>query len=40
MRWAGNVARMGILGRAKISAYRILVWKPEGKIFLGRFRSK
>jgi hypothetical protein len=27
MRWAGHVARMG--GRR--GAYRVLVWKPEGK---------
>ena len=27
MRWAGHVARMG----EKEGAYRVLVWKPEGK---------
>jgi hypothetical protein len=32
MTWAGHVARM----REKIYAYKILVWKPEGKRPLGR----
>jgi hypothetical protein len=32
MRWAGHIARM----RAKRSAYRILVGKPEGKRPLAR----
>ena len=32
MRWAGNVARVG-LGRG---IYRVLVEKPEGKRLLGR----
>jgi hypothetical protein len=27
MRWAGNVARMG----DRQGAYRVLVWRPEGK---------
>jgi len=33
MRWAGHVAR----GRG---VYRVLVWKPEGKIPLGRTRHR
>jgi hypothetical protein len=36
MRWAGNVAQMGI----KINAHGILVGKPEGKKSLGRFRRR
>ena len=32
MRWAGHVARMG----EEREAYRVLVWKPEGKRPLGR----
>jgi hypothetical protein len=36
MRWAGHVARIG----EKISAYRILVLKPEGKRPLGRPRLR
>jgi hypothetical protein len=36
MRWAGHVARMG----EKMSAYRILVGKPEGKRPVGRPRHK
>jgi hypothetical protein len=31
MRWAGHVARMG----EGIGAYKILVWRPEGKRPLG-----
>jgi hypothetical protein len=34
LRWAGHVARMG----DKRDAYRILVWKPEGKRAVGRPR--
>jgi hypothetical protein len=34
MRWVGNVARMGEGG----GAYRILVWRPEGRRPLGRPR--
>jgi hypothetical protein len=36
MRWAGHVARMGEKG----NAYRLLVGKPEGKIPLGRSKSR
>jgi hypothetical protein len=36
MRWAGHVARMG----EKRNVYRLLVGKPEGKIQLGRPRSR
>jgi hypothetical protein len=36
MRWVRHVARMG----GKRNAYRILVGKPEGKIPLGRPRSR
>jgi hypothetical protein len=36
MRWAGHVGRMG----EKRNAYRILVGKSEGKIPLGRPRSR
>jgi hypothetical protein len=36
MRWVGHVARMG----EKRNAYRISVRKPEGKIPLGRPRSR
>jgi hypothetical protein len=36
MRWAGHVARMG----EKRNAYRILLWKPEGKRPLGRPRRR
>jgi hypothetical protein len=36
MRWAGNVAQMG----EKRNAYRLLVWKPEGKRPLGRPRRR
>jgi hypothetical protein len=36
MGWAGHVARM----EKKMSAYRILVGKPEGKRPLGRPRCK
>jgi hypothetical protein len=36
MRWAGHVARMGE-GRG---AYRILVWRPEGRRPLGRPRRR
>jgi hypothetical protein len=35
-KWAGYVACM----RNKKNAYRILVWKPEGKRPLGRSRHK
>jgi hypothetical protein len=35
MRWAEHVARMGGSG-----VYRVLVGKPEGKIPLGRTRSR
>jgi hypothetical protein len=34
MRWAGHVTRMG----EKRNAYRLLVWKPEGKRPPGRPR--
>jgi hypothetical protein len=34
--WAGHLARMGE-GRG---AYRVLVWKPEGKRLLGRRRRR
>jgi hypothetical protein len=36
MRWAGNVARMGVKG----GAYRILVGRPEGRRPLGRLRRR
>jgi hypothetical protein len=36
MRWAGHVARMGVVR----SAYSILVGKPEGRRPLGRPRSR
>jgi hypothetical protein len=36
MRWAGHVARMG----ERRNEYRIVVGKPEGKVMLGRFRSR
>jgi hypothetical protein len=36
IRWVGHVARMG----EKRNAYRLLVGKPEGKIPLGRPRSR
>ena len=36
MRWAGHVARMG----EERGAYRVLVWKPEGKRQLGRHRRR
>jgi hypothetical protein len=36
MRLAGNVARMG----DKRNTYRVLVGNPEGKITIGRPRSK
>jgi hypothetical protein len=36
MGWAGHVARMGE-GRG---AYRVLVWRPEGKRPLGRHRRR
>jgi hypothetical protein len=36
MRWAGHVARMG----EEITAYRLLVGKPEGKRPLGRTRRR
>jgi hypothetical protein len=36
MRWAGHVGRMG----ERRNAYRILVWKPEGKGPLGRPRRR
>jgi hypothetical protein len=36
MRWAGHVARMGE-GRG---AYRILVWRPEGRSLFGRSRRR
>jgi hypothetical protein len=35
MRWAGHVERMG-----EMILYRVLVGKPEGKITLGRPRSR
>jgi hypothetical protein len=35
MRWAGHVTRIG-----KMSAYRILVGKPDGKTQLGRPRRR
>jgi hypothetical protein len=36
MRWAGHVARRG----KKRVAYRILVWRPEGRRPLGRPRHR
>jgi hypothetical protein len=36
MRWAGNVACMG----DRMGAYWVLVWKHEGKIQLGKPRSR
>jgi len=36
MRWVGHVASMG----ERISVYRVLVGKPEGKRLLGRPRSR
>jgi hypothetical protein len=36
MRWAGHVARMG----EERKVYEVLVGKPEGKIPLGRPRSR
>jgi hypothetical protein len=36
MKWAGHVARMG----EKRNAYRILMWKPEGRRPLGRPRRR
>jgi len=36
IRWAGHVARMG----ESRNVYRVLVGKPEGKISLGRPRSR
>jgi hypothetical protein len=36
MRWSGLVARMG----DRRSAYRVLVWRPEGKTSLGRPRRR
>jgi hypothetical protein len=36
MRWAGHVACMG----EKSVAYRILVWRPEGRRPLGRPRRR
>ena len=36
MRWAGHVARM----EQSRNAYRILVWKPEGKRPLGNPRRR
>jgi len=36
MRWAGHVARMG----ERRGVYSVLVGKPEGKILLGRRRSR
>ena len=36
MRWGGHVACMG----EKRGVYRVMVWKPEGKIPLGRTRSR
>jgi hypothetical protein len=36
MKWAGHVARMGKIR----SVYRILVWKPEGKVPLRRPRPR
>ena len=36
MRWAGHVARMV----KESGVYRVLVGKPEGKILLGRPRSR
>jgi len=36
MKWAGHVARMG----QTRGAYRILVWRPEGKRPLGRSRRR
>jgi hypothetical protein len=36
MRWAGHVAHMGEM----ISAYNILVGRPEGKLPLGRHRRR
>ena len=36
MRWAGHVACMG----EERGAYRVLVWKPEGKRPLGRPRRR
>jgi hypothetical protein len=36
MRWAGHVACIG----ERRGAYRVLVWKPEGKRLLGRPRRR
>jgi hypothetical protein len=36
MKWAGHVARMG----KKSGAYRVLVWRSEGKRTLGRPRRR
>jgi len=36
MRWAGHVACMG----ERRGAYRVLVWKPEGKRPIGRARLR
>ena len=36
MKWAGHVAHMG----EERGAYRVLVWKPEGKRPLGRPRRR
>ena len=36
MRWAGHVALMG----EERGMYRVLVWKPEGRIPLGRPRHR
>ena len=36
MRWAGHVARMG----EERGVHRLLVWKPKGKMLLGRPRHR
>jgi hypothetical protein len=36
MRWAGHIAHIG----EKISSYKVLVGKPEGKRPLGTYRHR
>ena len=36
MRWTGHVARMG----ERRGIYRVVMWKPEGKISIGRPRRR
>jgi hypothetical protein len=36
MRWAGLVARVG----ERRVVFRVVVWKPEGKMILGRHRHR